>query len=153
MWEDDAELEAFVLRFHRCAVPKPEWTHQAHLAVGTWHVHRLGAAAALPVLRTGIRALNDSNGVANTETSGYHETITCAYVHLIADFISSRSEVVTAARQVQELLESPLARKDALLDFYSRDLLFSPAARRRWTPPDLRPLPSLNSASSAGPRP
>lgn len=143
-WASDAELDAFVLRFQWCTVPKAEWTHHAHLAVGTWHVQRLGAAAALPVLRAGIRALNESNGVANTETNGYHETITCAYVHLIAGFLAGGPPATTLALRVQALLGSPLARKDALLGYYSRDLLFSPRARRQWILPDLQPLPSLN---------
>ena len=73
-------------------------------------------------LRQGIRALNDSHGTANTDSSGYHETITRAYAHLIADFLSEQREG-TLAQRVGVLLASPLAHKNALLEYYSKELL------------------------------
>jgi hypothetical protein len=36
------ELDELVRRFHACEVPKPEWTHAAHLSVGLWRVSRYG---------------------------------------------------------------------------------------------------------------
>src|SRR6476620_649057 len=72
----ESELDAFASAFQSCAIPKSEWTHQAHLKVGTWHVRRFGKDEALERLRIGIRRLNDSHGVPNSDTRGYHETIT-----------------------------------------------------------------------------
>ena len=138
----DAELDALVRRFRERTLPKAEWTHAAHLAVGTWHVQRYGAAAAIPRLRDGIRALNGTHGTANTDSSGYHETITCAYAHLIAGFLAACPERMSLAERVEALLASPLARKDALLEYYSRDRLMSVAARRDWKDPDLKPFNS-----------
>jgi hypothetical protein len=84
----DAELDAFVLRFRERTLAKAEWTHHAHLTVGTWHVHRYGVTAAVGLLRDGIRALNESLGTINSDSGGYHETITRAYAHLIAAFLA-----------------------------------------------------------------
>jgi hypothetical protein len=137
---DDADLDAFVLRFRERTLPKAEWTHHAHLAVGTWHVHRYGVATAINLLRDGIRALNDSHGTANTDSSGYHETITRAYAWLIAEFLAAGPTGATLAERVQALLASPLAGKNALLEYYSRDRLMSVAARRGWITPDLSRL-------------
>jgi hypothetical protein len=137
----DAELEAFVGRFHQRTLPKTEWTHTAHLAVGTWHVHRYGVADAIVRLRAGIRALNDSHGTANSDSGGYHETITCAYARLIAGFLAGCPNGTTLSENVKALLASPLAGKNALLEYYSRDRLMSLAARREWQAPDLRELP------------
>jgi len=39
------------------------------------------------------------------------------------------------------LLESRVGRSDWLLTHWSKTLLFSVAARRRWVDPDLLPLP------------
>lgn len=72
----DAELEDLVRRFNACALSRPEWTHAAHLTVGLWHVSRYGRQDALARLRAGITRLNESNGVVNSATSGYHETVT-----------------------------------------------------------------------------
>ncbi|MCA3571140.1 MAG: hypothetical protein IOD07_27765, partial [Bradyrhizobium sp.] len=41
---------------------------------------------------------------------------------------------------VNALLEGPLGRRDHLLGYWSKALLFSVAARRGWVEPDLRPL-------------
>jgi hypothetical protein len=136
----DAAIEELARRFVAAAIPRPEWTHQAHLIMGAWHVHTLGPAKALETLRARIRRLNESNGVPNTETDGYHETITRAYVTIIADHLARAPERSLAAR-VAELLAGPLAAREALLRHYSRALLFTPAARLGWVEPDLLPLP------------
>jgi hypothetical protein len=139
-WTSDTQLDDFVARFRERTLPKSEWTHAAHLSVGAWHVHRYGVDGAIERLRRGIRALNDSHGTANTDSSGYHETITRAYAHLIAEFLSEQREG-TLAQRAGALLASPLAHKHALLEYYSRELLMSVAARRVWNHPDLKPLP------------
>ena len=141
-WSTDPQLDAFVVRFLERTLPKSEWTHAAHLAVGTWHVHRYNVVKAVDLLRERIRALNESHGTANTDTGGYHETITRAYAHVIADFLV-HCPATTTSERVQILLASPLAGKNFLLEFYSRDRLMSVAARREWTLPDLKPIPGV----------
>jgi hypothetical protein len=136
----EAELEDLVRRFNACSIPRPEWTHHAHLAVGLWHVSRYGRTDALQRLRTGITRLNESNGVVNSATGGYHETVTRAYVNLLADFAARHADK-TAAERVTALLADPLSDKKALLRFYSRPLLDSSAASLDWVEPDLAPLP------------
>jgi hypothetical protein len=42
---------------------------------------------------------------------------------------------------VNELLLSPMGRRDWPLRFYSPQRLFSVEARREWIPPDLRSIP------------
>ena len=36
-WPNEQELDALVRGFETRSLPKHEWTHEAHLAVGTWH--------------------------------------------------------------------------------------------------------------------
>jgi hypothetical protein len=139
-WPTADELDDLVRRFDEAAVPAAEFTHAAHLAVGAWHVHRYGRTVALERLRAGILRLNRAHGTPNSDTRGYHETITRAYVALLDDFVTARRDL-DAAGCVRALLASPLARRDALLRYYSSELLRSVAARRDWVEPDLRPLP------------
>jgi hypothetical protein len=135
------QLQVLAARFAAAAIPATEWTHQMHLVMGAWHVARFGPDEALERLRAGIRALNAAHGTVNSDTRGYHETITCAYVRLIAAFMSARPPAEALDACVAALLASPLAARDALTRHYSRALLFSPAARRGWVEPDLEPLP------------
>ena len=127
-------------RFTALTLPKEEWTHAAHLTVGSWHVDRYGAAEALTRLRDGIRRLNESHGNVNTPTSGYHETITAAYVTLLAAYLDGCPPGLSLAARVEQLLAGPLAARDMLFTFYSRERLLSVDARAGWIEPDLAPL-------------
>lgn len=136
----EESLESLARRFARAEISRAEWTHHAHLLVGAWHVSRLGPDAALTALRAGIRRLNEQNGVPNSPSDGYHESITRAYVLLLDEFLASFSGARPLVDRLTVLLESPLARRDVLLRFYSREVLMSREARAVWVPPDLRPL-------------
>lgn len=121
-------------------LPKSEWTHQAHLRVGLWHVLRYPEAAALELLRARISAYNQATGVANTAESGYHETITRFYLHVIGVFVRS----APAGRPIDELAQALIGQwgdKNLPLRHYSPHRLFSAEARRSWMEPDLAPLP------------
>jgi hypothetical protein len=134
-------IEDLARRFMERMLSKSEWTHEAHLAVGLWHVREFGAAKALERLRFGIRTLNESHGTANTSDGGYHETITRAYVELLIEFLNRYPAQRSLDEIFAELLASPLAHRDALLAFYSRECLYSAAARLEWAEPDLRYFP------------
>ena len=133
-------VDDLVSGFVSCSVRKGDWTHAAHLTVGFWHVRQYGAVEALVRLREGIRRLNESFGNVNTPTSGYHETITCAYVRLIDQFIGACPAEMSNADRLAALLGGPLAEKDVLLRFYAAGTLFSSRARLAWVEPDLSPL-------------
>jgi hypothetical protein len=140
-WPTSHELDDLVARFRARTLSKHEWTHLAHLAVGTWHVHEHGPDQALELLRQGITRLNEAHGTVNGDNSGYHETVTRAYVRLLSEFIRTHSGLAVADR-VHALLVSPLAEKTALFRYYSRNSLESVAARKGWVEPDLEPLRS-----------
>ena len=134
------DIESLATRFVASTLPREEWTHLAHLAVGLWHVDRYTAADALDRLRGGIRKLNDSHGTVNSSSSGYHETITRAYVQLLVEFNERCTTQMPLTERVTRLFKSKLAQKDALLTFYSRATLMSEKARVEWVAPDLAPI-------------
>ena len=76
-------------RVPRLLAAKAEWTHHAHLRVGLWHLLHYPPGEALDRLRDGIRLYNLATGGANTDTSGYHESITRFYVWVIARFLAT----------------------------------------------------------------
>jgi hypothetical protein len=135
--------------FQTQTLPKAGWTHEAHLRVGAWYVDRFGAAGALPRLREGIRRLNDAHGTANTTTGGYHETITAAYVALIAAFLAAADPELALAAKIDAMLASPLGDRAVLLRFWSKDRLMAAEARAAWVEPDLAPLQLKAAARSA----
>jgi hypothetical protein len=130
------DVAHFISRFERCKVSRDEWTHEAHLVVGFWYVKELGAAAALPEVRRRIRLHNESAGTNNTDSSGYHETITRLYLHGIEQLIEAAPEQ-DFETSLARLLLSDLAKPTWPLTLYSSGRLFSTQARREWLEPDL----------------
>ncbi len=135
---DFSESEAIARRVIECTLPKAEWTHEAHLRVGLWHVLQLGPDEALIQLRQRISAYNESVGTANTDASGYHETITRFYVKVIAQFVAS----VDATRPADDLAAEFIRRfgdRTLAMRFFDEDRLMTPLARSSWIEPD-RPV-------------
>lgn len=121
------------------SLPKREWTHAAHFAAAFWllrHPH-WDAMRDMPGM---IRAYNEATGVSNTDTGGYHETITMSSLRAARAWLAARPHM-PLHDALNELLAGELGRSDWLLDYWSKPVLFSVAARRAWVEPDLKPLP------------
>ena len=121
-------------------LPKPEWTHAAHFAAAVWVIAARPDLIAARDLPPAIRAYNEATGVPNTDTGGYHETITQASIRA-ARHIAALHSGKSLADITSALLDSPLGDKGWLLAYWSKPALFSVHARRAWLDPDVSPLP------------
>jgi len=130
------EIEAFIQEFETCALPKVRWTHHAHLVVALWYLTHHSYDEALDIVRRRIRAYNEATGTRNTESGGYHETLTRLFLNGVSAHIT-RHRTDSLPVSLASLLQSPLGNKDWPLRFYSRECLFSMAARQHWIEPDL----------------
>lgn len=132
----DAEIEQIARGLIERTLPKSGWTHAAHFAAALWLLRHRGDAAFqdMPPL---IRRYNESTGVPNTDTSGYHETITAASLRVGRAWLADRPGIPLHVA-LAELLAGPCGRSDWPLAYWSRERLFSAAARREWVDPDLR---------------
>jgi len=122
-------------------LPRPEWTHEAHLATTAWLILErpdIEPERDLPHL---IRAYNESVGGVNSDTEGYHETITQVYVRAVRGFLARTDPALPLVEKVNALLRAEEGRRDWPLRFYSPEFLFSREARRGWVEPDLAALP------------
>lgn len=133
-----SQAEELVRHFQALTLPKAAWTHPAHLQIGLWHVLRFSQDEAIIRLRSGIQALNESHGNANTNESGYHDTITRFWVLWILQFVAG----VEATESIDALAASLItaAPSNLPLQYYSRERLYSVAARLSWVEPDLKSL-------------
>jgi hypothetical protein len=132
----EKDIAAFIHEFEACTLAKPRWTHQAHLLVGMWYLSRHSPEEALTIVRRRIRAYNEAVGTPNTDSGGYHETLTRFYLNAIAAHMA-RYPVESLPDSLALLLKTPPARSSWPLKFYSRERLFSVEARRAWLEPDL----------------
>jgi len=79
----------------------------------------------------------------NNDSEGYHETITRVFLHGVRLFLAEADKAEPLHELVNELLLSPMGRRDWPLRFYSPERLFSVEARRNFIPPDVTALPDV----------
>lgn len=121
------------------SLPKAEWTHAAHFAAALWLLrHREDVPAIMPGI---IRAYNVATGGENTDTAGYHETITQASIRAARAFASGFAPDHPLFDIVNRLMASELGRSDWLMVYWTKERLFTPQARREWVAPDVKALP------------
>jgi hypothetical protein len=124
------------------SLPRPEWTHEAHLAACLWILCERPDIVPERDLRSIISGYNEAVGGVNDDTQGYHETITSCFVHAARAY-RAENTASTLHECVNGLLASRYGHRDWPLTHYSRERLFSISARRDFIEPDLAPLPEL----------
>ena len=123
------------------ALPRSEWTHEAHLAATLWLLRERPDIDVDREIALIISRYNESVGGVNDDTQGYHDSITRAFVAGVRAHLAGRPGTEPLTVSVNALLASPAGQRDWPLRFYSRERLFSVAARRGFVPPDIEPLP------------
>ena len=137
----DAEIIRLGEGLLACTLAREDWTHEAHLAATTYLVLRRPDIDLEEELPDIIRRFNESVGGVNSDTEGYHETITCSFLRGLRLFLDEADTRAPLHGLVNALLLSPMGRRDWPLRFYSRERLFSIEARTSHVVPDLASLP------------
>ena len=138
LFTTDAEIEHLGEGLLACTATREEWTHEAHLAATVYLLLRrvdIDLDEELPGI---IRRFNESVGGVNSDTEGYHETITRCFLSGVRLFLSDAHTDKPLHSLVNELLLTPMGSRDWPLMFYNRERLYSVEARRGWLEPDLR---------------
>lgn len=126
--------DEFLAAFEATTLPRPAWTHEAHVRMAWLYLTRLPFDQAVQRARAGIRAYNAAQG----NHTGYHDTVTVAFVRLIAARLTAGEGFVAFLARNPDLLDR---HRPSLGRHYSRATLESAAARERFVEPDLLPLP------------
>ena len=135
---DIARIAAGVLD---CTHPYAEWTHAAHFAAALWLLRHPETLLRHGGMEPVIRRYNEAVGVPNSETRGYHATITIASLRGAAHALDEAGTDALLAPLLVALLASPLGQSRWPLAHWSEPRLMSVEARRAWVEPDLAPLP------------
>lgn len=137
----DSAIERLARAMIDCTLPKAEWTHEGHFAAALWLVLHRPDLATPDAMRGLIRRYNEATCTPNTDSSGYHHTITIASLRAAAQHLAAQRPGAPLNDVLAALMASAQGRSDWLLEHWTRESLFSPAARRDWVAPDLAPLP------------
>lgn len=149
--------DKFLTRFEQCTLARADWTHEAHVRMAWLYVARSETYRAARVkVRSGIKKLNaafvaqqnapcgatrPAEPVAATEekpATGFHETITTAFVRLVASRSKPGEKFSAFRKRNPDLFDRKLT---ALLSHYSPEVLFSEPAKAQFVEPDREPLP------------
>ncbi len=126
--------EEFVRAFERCEIPNASFHHRDHVRLAWIYLRHCGPERAEAEISISIRRYAAHNGASHK----YHETITLAWMRLVAQAMQQ----APAGATFEDLAERfpKLLDKASLSEFYSDELLASDAARTSWVEPDLQPL-------------
>ena len=141
LFADDAAVRHVGTGLLDRTLPRAEWTHEAHIAACCWLLCErpdIDAPRDLPDI---IRRYNASVGGVNDDTQGYHETITQLYIAGVRAWLVGNPARENLSDTVNAALASPIGARDWPLTLYSRDRLFSAAARRSLEMPDIGEWP------------
>jgi hypothetical protein len=146
MTNDDQFLDSFESQ----SLPFDQWTHRAHVKVAFTYLRRHRFDEALDKMRAGVQAYNAHHHVPESPTSGYNETTTHAFLHLIAAMLDAYGQSYpTPDADTFCDTHQQLMTRHALRLFYSPRQRMHPLAKTQFIPPDLASLPVLNRDGDA----
>ena len=133
-FRSEAEVDHFLAAFDAGAMPRYCWTHAAHLAMCA---ARLFAEdeGTVDRIREGIQHYNHSQGIVNTPTFGYHETLTLFWIETVRGYLRETHPETRLAAVCGAIKTFGLA-PDLPRRRYTFDVFQSIEARARWIPPD-----------------
>jgi hypothetical protein len=135
-YETETEILDVVRSFENGTISRDKWKHAEHLTVAFYYIkNSLSLAEAADRMRAGIFNLLKSFGIDLEKEMPYHETMTRFWIKSVYDFTKARNGY-SVVETVNMVLKN-FGDKDLPLRFYSRELLFSDAARGGFVKPDL----------------
>ena len=139
-------VEKIVCDFNNAILPKSEWTHEAHLVVAIWYCKNYDLEKALNLLRFHIKTYNNTVGTPNSDSQGYHETLTRFWLLIASMFVCSHPDL-SFEEAAESFISSPWSSRSLPLNYYNHETLFSKYARKNWVEPDLQKLSIDNNCS------
>ena len=143
LFPDDAAIRHIGEGLLACTLRRDEWTHEAHLAACCWLVAERPDVAPERDLPDLIRRFNLGVGGVNSDSEGYHETITQCFIRAVRVYLERTDPALPLVEKVNGLLCSAEGRREWPLCFYGPKTLFSREARLGWVEPDLADLPEF----------
>ncbi len=137
-----AEIATLIIDFHTRSLPREGWigNDRTHLILGTWYCWHFDLQIAIDKLRTQIKLFNESKGLENSDTVGYHETITVFWMTIIFEFINNFGRNHPFEDVASAIVSAFVGKRDHYADYYSFNIYKSKEARNHWIEPDLKNL-------------
>jgi hypothetical protein len=131
--------ETFLQQFESTAWPKAAWHHRQHFKLACLYLRRHPLETASVKISKNIKADNKAHGVEESLTSGFHETMTQAWLRLVHFTLCQNGPAENADAFFEQ--NPQLSEKKVLRFFCTRERLLSAEAKATFIEPDLIALP------------
>ncbi|MEM7229271.1 MAG: hypothetical protein AAF432_10715 [Planctomycetota bacterium] len=137
--------EQLLARFEATDIPLDQWTHRTHVRVAYTYLTTRPWDDAVQAMRHGIPRYNAAHDIPESPETGYHDTLTVAFMHLInAARVHWQPWRPEGDSRVfcdhhRELMCKTLTRL-----YYTRPTIMSAEAKRSFIEPDLAPFPVVD---------
>jgi hypothetical protein len=140
--------DELIAAFESTELPAEQFSHEAHVRVAWWYLRATSLPDALTRFSTGLRRFATAKGAPHK----YHETITVAYLLLIAERLERGRdldwrEFAAANRDLLRRTPSVLSK------YYTEALLGSDRARVEFVLPDRREIAFVSGTHAPSRRP
>ena len=134
-YRSEKEILDLVEKFESATIAREAWRHAEHLTVALYYLSHHDFDTATATMRKGIlNLLTNGFAVDLSKEMPYHETLTVFWMLTLKSYIedTNGTSIMSKANDVVEKYD-----KDYPLKFYSREYLFSEAARADFLEGDL----------------
>jgi len=133
-FRSEKEITELVRSFEDATIARDKWKHAEHLTMALHYLTLHDIDTATAKMREGIFKLLNAFEVDLSKEMPYHETLTVFWMRTVAEFNGSNNgALLDKANELVAVYD-----KDYPLKFYSREYLFSDAARARFVEGDLK---------------
>lgn len=146
-YQSEKEIFEILRGFENGTIEREDWRHNEHLTVACYYAFHYDYETALDRMRVGIFNLLKSFAIDLSKEMPYHETLTVFWMRRIYELMKTRQEN-SFVETVNEITEK-CRDKDLPLTIYSRELLFSDAARKNFVEADLQTDTGANRSSES----
>ncbi|MBT8142583.1 MAG: hypothetical protein KJO88_09470 [Gammaproteobacteria bacterium] len=131
---NDTELLAV---FESQCISNDDWSHEYHIRIAAIYLIHNDFKSALNKVKDGIKKLNATNDVPESQFRGFHATLTVGWLKVVATKLQT-----SKSKSSLELIETcpELLDPRMLNEFYTTERLMSLEAKARFVEPDLKPL-------------
>lgn len=135
------QIAAVVQGFESCTTPKEDFAHHLHLTVASWYLHKNTFEQAAAKMRTGLFRFIKHHDIPSEK---YNETITLFWLKVVKAFLVAQTSDGDPdqrkdfqVRLTNQLLQT-FQDSNLVFQYYSREVISSPAAKTGWLEPDLK---------------
>lgn len=132
--------ENFLAQFESTAWPLEKWRHRQHIKVAYLYLRRYPFAQAQARIRERIKAYNAAKQLPDSLTSGYHDTMTQAWMHLVYFTLCEYGPAENADAFFEQ--HPQFWGKKALRFFYTKERFLTEQAKAGFVAPDITPFPA-----------